>query len=174
MKVEDVVLEQIQRLRVIWPTLNAKQAITQEIHDSVMRHSAKLTEEDVRKGFDIVIESSPSRGWPPGPHEVIGCILRAAGDRRSGSVIEREKVVPQREVVGRQCTKCGGPVNLLRSERLIHCQSCNVVQVFDGHFRDVRYRLYVDELDKVVVRRAPASVVASSDGDDAIEWGQDG
>lgn len=83
-QIESAVGEQIQRLRVLWPVLNSRDQHTQEIVAAVMRHAHRITADDVRAGFDEAIEGAPTSGWPPGPHEVIGCVL-AARERRVGS-----------------------------------------------------------------------------------------
>jgi hypothetical protein len=83
MTVRDSVREQITRLRVLWPVLNQKPEVTQEIENAVMRYESRLMNTDVERGFDSVIESAPTTGWPPGPSEIVGCVLRAVSDRRN-------------------------------------------------------------------------------------------
>lgn len=75
--------EQIARLRVLWPVLNQRPEHTQEIVKAVIRHEHKLVPGDVETGFSNAIENAPTNGWPPGPHEVLGCIIKAAQTRKA-------------------------------------------------------------------------------------------
>lgn len=77
--------EQIARLRVLWPVLNSRPEHTQEIVKAVIRHEHKLSVADVTVGFSNAIENAPTTGWPPGPHEVLGCIIKAAEVRKATS-----------------------------------------------------------------------------------------
>lgn len=87
--VADAIAEQIMRLRVLWPVLNSRTEHTQEIVRALDRHAQRLTCEDVQVGFSDAIENTPTNSWPPGPHEVLGCVLQAARNRR-------ERIAPQR------------------------------------------------------------------------------
>jgi hypothetical protein len=78
---EAAIGEQIQRLRVLWPVLNGRQKHTQEIESAIRRNARKLTADDVTQGFSDAIEASPTTGWPPGPHEVLGCVMARAHTR---------------------------------------------------------------------------------------------
>jgi hypothetical protein len=73
--------EQITRLRVLWPVLNSRPEHTQEIERAVTRHERKLTADDVTQGFSDAIEACPTTGWPPGPHEILGCVMARAHTR---------------------------------------------------------------------------------------------
>lgn len=75
--------EQIARLRVLWPVLNQRPEHTQEIVKAIARHEHKLAVDDVVVGFSNAIENAPTNGWPPGPHEVLGCIIKAAEVRKA-------------------------------------------------------------------------------------------
>lgn len=75
-------LAEFPRLRALWPVLETKPEHLAEIGKAVMRHESRLTPEDVSHGFDQVIQQSPTTSWPPGPHEVLGCILRERDARR--------------------------------------------------------------------------------------------
>lgn len=88
--IESAVGEQMERLRVLWPVLNSRDQHTQEITAAVLRHAHRLKPEDVQAGFSEAIEGAPTNGWPPGPHEVIGCVL-AARERRVGSQHSRRR-----------------------------------------------------------------------------------
>lgn len=78
---EHAIGEQIDRLRVLWPVLNSRQEHTQEIENAIRRKAPKLTADDVIQGFDDAIEAAPTTGWPPGPHEVLGCVMARAHTR---------------------------------------------------------------------------------------------
>jgi hypothetical protein len=78
MAFEHAIGEQITRLRVLWPVLNGRQEHTQEIERAIRRKASKLTADDVVRGFDDAIEAAPTTGWPPGPHEVLGCVMARA------------------------------------------------------------------------------------------------
>jgi hypothetical protein len=82
MNIRDSLREQITRLRVLWPVLNTRPEVTAEIEQAVMRYEPRLVDADIQRGFDTVIELSPTSGWPPGPSEIVGCVLQAASDRR--------------------------------------------------------------------------------------------
>jgi hypothetical protein len=81
MAFEHAIGEQITRLRVLWPVLNGRQEHTQEIERAIRRKASKLTADDVVRGFDDAIEAAPTTGWPPGPHEILGCVMARAHTR---------------------------------------------------------------------------------------------
>lgn len=82
---EAAVGDQIHRLRVLWPVLNTRQEHTQEIEHAINRNAKRLTADDVTHGFSDAIEACPTTGWPPGPHEILGCVMARAHSRRAGS-----------------------------------------------------------------------------------------
>jgi len=73
--IRTAILAEFPRLRALWPVLESKPEHLAEIGKAVMRHESRITPEDVSHGFDRVIQESPTTSWPPGPHEVLGCIL---------------------------------------------------------------------------------------------------
>jgi hypothetical protein len=81
--IRDEAAEQLARLRVLWPVLNQRPEHTQEIVKAVIRHEHKLAVDDVVAGFSNAIENAPTNGWPPGPHEVLDSILKAAQTRKA-------------------------------------------------------------------------------------------
>jgi hypothetical protein len=81
--IESATAEQIARLRVLWPVLNSRPEHTQEIVQAVMRNRRRLVPQDIAYGFSDAIERQPTSGWPPGPHEILGCVLKAAEVRRA-------------------------------------------------------------------------------------------
>lgn len=89
----DTAAEQIARLRVLWPVLNARPEHTQEIIASIRRHASRLTHEDVEVGFSLAIENAPTNGWPPGPHEILGSVLKAAETRRAVNAPQPKRYV---------------------------------------------------------------------------------
>jgi hypothetical protein len=80
----DEVAAQIGRLASLWPALKTRREHVHEIESALMRHQSRLTAGDVTHGFDEVIANSPTTGWPPGPHEVLGCVLQARVRRVNG------------------------------------------------------------------------------------------
>lgn len=81
--IESATAEQIARLRVLWPVLNSRPEHTQEIMQAIVRNRGRLKPEDIEGGFSDAIERQPTTGWPPGPHEILGCVLKAAEVRRA-------------------------------------------------------------------------------------------
>lgn len=77
--------EQITRLRVLWPVLNSRPEHTKEIESAITRHARRLTPEDVAQGFSDAIEAAPTTGWPPGPHEILGCVMARSHTRKLDS-----------------------------------------------------------------------------------------
>lgn len=75
--------DQIARLRVLWPVLNSREEHLAEIENALARHAHRLHADDVTAGFSTAIENAPTAGWPPGPHEILGCVLKAAETRRA-------------------------------------------------------------------------------------------
>jgi len=75
------------RLTEVWPALAKRDALRNEIGESIMRHALDLQPQDLDAGITTLIEQSPtvtSSGWitaPPGVHEVVGCILTAKRER---------------------------------------------------------------------------------------------
>lgn len=147
---DDVITEQVQRLRVLWPALNAKPEVTDEIRRAIMRHEAKLDPSDVVTGFDMVISESPTSGWPPGPHEIVGCVMRASALRRMDA--PAPQYPPRTELVNQQCSKCGGAVALIPNERVIYCGACNLVQSLGSVAGRPRYHLEWNEMQALPVR----------------------
>jgi len=147
---DDVITEQVQRLRVLWPALNGRPEVTDEIRRAIMRHEGKLNASDVVTGFDTVISDSPTSGWPPGPHEILGCIMRASATRRMDA--PAPQYPPRTELVNQQCSKCGGAVALIPNERVIYCGACNLVQRLGSIAGRPRYHLEYHELQSLPVR----------------------
>lgn len=78
------VREGITRLVGVWPTLARRDALRQEIGHAIMRHAERIDPVDIRQGLDDLIARARAQqddggpAAPPGPHEVVGCILSAA------------------------------------------------------------------------------------------------
>jgi hypothetical protein len=89
----DTAAEQIARLRVLWPVLNSRPEHTQEIISAIRRHASRLTCDDVETGFSFAIENAPTNGWPPGPHEILGSVLKAAETRRAVNAPQPKRYV---------------------------------------------------------------------------------
>ncbi len=77
----------IGRMAGVWPALARRDAMRQEIGNAVMRHADKLQPDDLARGMDELlarargVQDDGGPASPPGPHEVVGCILRAKDER---------------------------------------------------------------------------------------------
>ena len=77
----------LSRLTDVWPALAKRDALRNEMGESIMRHALDLQPQDLDAGLTTLIEQSPTvtaSGWitaPPGVHEVVGCILTAKRER---------------------------------------------------------------------------------------------
>ena len=77
----------VKRMQSVWPRVQTTPGLKAEMVASVMRHAGKLEPADLAAGVDSLIESRPAAqdtGWaaaPPGPHEVVGCLLTARATR---------------------------------------------------------------------------------------------
>lgn len=77
----------VTRLAGAYKQLRRDELMRDEIGQALMRHADKLTTLDLYAGCTTLIESLPSRSndggpaTPPGPHEVMGCVLQARRDR---------------------------------------------------------------------------------------------
>jgi len=83
----DELATQVGRLQSLWPALKTRHDHRQEIERAVLRHQSRLTVSDVTHGFDEVIAACPTSGWPPGPHEVLGCVMSARLRRVNGEMV---------------------------------------------------------------------------------------
>ena len=151
--------EQLTRLENLWPTLKKKPEVMDEIRQAILRQERRITALDISQGFDAVIEKSPTSGWPPGPHEVMGCILFASGQRLISSKSDRDTPSGLPQVAGRYCTRCEQPVKLLASDRFIYCDECNLVQVFTRTANEIRHRLEWHEVDEVPIVHRSADTI---------------
>ena len=81
------VRESVDRLAGVYTRLRKADELRQEIGQALMRHAEKLEGADLHTGVTALIESMPTRqrdggpSAPPGPHEVVGCILTARNAR---------------------------------------------------------------------------------------------
>ena len=77
----------ITRMTGVWTRLKSNDELRQEIGHAIMRHADRLEPDDLREGVDAVMMNTRAQqrdggpAVPPGPHEIIGCIL-AARERR--------------------------------------------------------------------------------------------
>ena len=73
----------VDRLAGVYARLRKADELRQEIGQALMRHAERLEVADLYAGTTALIESMPTRqadggpSSPPGPHEVVGCILTA-------------------------------------------------------------------------------------------------
>lgn len=144
------VKDALRRLESIWPVLRNRREQVKEIGDGLWRHRARLTPASMAKGIDLLLETTPAIGYPPGPSEVIGCVLMAAGKPEQRKEPERE--LPRTEVVGRQCEQCGSPVELFPPERVLICVGCNTLQKVSTLTGQPRYYLSWAEVRDISTR----------------------
>jgi hypothetical protein len=77
------VRETVERLAGVYARLRKTDELRQEIGHALMRHADRLEVADLYAGTTALIESMPTRqadggpSSPPGPHEVVGCVLTA-------------------------------------------------------------------------------------------------
>lgn len=139
------VRQALERVAVVWPLLSSRDAMRQEIGESIMGYSEVLEPSDLDAGVSLLIKMHPTAAkdggpaWPPGPNEVTGCVLKARQERleRAPRPPEEERVGP-REVIGRHCHRCKSALLYLPPERLLYCDGCRSVQVIErseGHMR---------------------------------------
>ena len=73
----------VDRLAGVYARLRKADELRQEIGQALMRHAERLDVADLDAGTTALIESLPTRASdggpasPPGPHEVVGCVLTA-------------------------------------------------------------------------------------------------
>ena len=79
----------VDRLAGVYARLRKADELRQEIGQALMRHAERLDVADLHAGITALIESLPTRASdggpasPPGPHEVVGCVLTAHRARLS-------------------------------------------------------------------------------------------
>lgn len=77
------VRDTVDRLAGVYARLRKADELRQEIGQALMRHAERLDVADLHAGTTTLIESLPTRASdggpasPPGPHEVVGCVLIA-------------------------------------------------------------------------------------------------
>lgn len=81
------VRDTVDRLAGVYARLRKADEVRQEIGQALMRHAERLDVADLHAGTTALIESLPTRASdggpasPPGPHEVVGCVLTARRQR---------------------------------------------------------------------------------------------
>lgn len=94
----------VYRMIGVWPGLRRREELQREIGTAVMRHAHRLTVADITKGMDALVSRARTQqddggpAAPPGPHEVVGCILSAARARELSDTTAAPASLP-REVV---------------------------------------------------------------------------
>ena len=90
----------VKRVQSVWPRVQTTPGLKAEMVAAVMRHAGKLEPADLAAGVDSLIESRPAAqdtGWaaaPPGPHEVVGCLLTARVTRMQNAPAVRTSLAP--------------------------------------------------------------------------------
>lgn len=125
----------IQRVAGVWPTLRKRDTMRDEIGRAIMAHADRLEVSDLDAGVDTLIRTARAQqddggpASPPGPGEVLGCILAARRDRLAGergSATERDTSAQDS---GRTCRRpnCGAVLMWLPSEGAHYCDGCRTV-----------------------------------------------
>lgn len=80
---EQNVRDTVERLAGVYHRMRKADELRQEIGQALMRHADHIEVADLYAGSNALIESLPTRqadggpSSPPGPHEVVGCVLTA-------------------------------------------------------------------------------------------------
>lgn len=125
----------IQRIAGVWPSLRKRDTMRDEIGRGIMAYADRLEPADLDTGVDMLIRTARAQqddggpASPPGPGEVLGCILAARRDRLAGvrgSAAERDTSAKD---TARACRRsgCGAPLMWLPSEAAHYCDKCRTV-----------------------------------------------
>jgi hypothetical protein len=125
----------IQRLVGVWPTLRKRDTMRDEIGRAVMAHADRLMPGDLDAGVDMLIRTARAQqddggpASPPGPGEVLGCILAARRDRLAGTTPSAADRDTSAKDTGRTCRRsgCGDILMWLPSEGAYYCDKCRTV-----------------------------------------------
>ena len=104
----------VKRMQSVWPRVQTTPGLKAEMVAAVMRHAGKLEPADLSAGVDSLIESRPAAqdtGWaaaPPGPHEVVGCLLTARVARMQNAPAVRTSLAQGTRDKMRQGNVCAG------------------------------------------------------------------
>ena len=117
---EQNVRDTVDRLAGVYTRLRKADELRQEIGNALMRHAERIEVADLSAGCTALIESMPTRqadggpSSPPGPHEVVGCVLTAQRERMRDAPAIRQTLAQSTRDKVRQ----GLPVT--RDEALAH------------------------------------------------------
>lgn len=130
------VRDTVQRLAGVWPTLRKRDTLRDEIGRSLMRHADNLDPVDLDEGVAMLVQTARVQqddggpAAPPGPGEVLGCVLSARRARvmaARGPAAERPTSA---QVSTRTCRRTGcdaRPMMYLPSEGAHYCEGCRTV-----------------------------------------------
>ena len=139
------VRDTVQRLAGVWPTLRKRDTLRDEIGRALMRHADNLEAADLDEGVTLLVQTARVQqddggpAAPPGPGEVLGCVLSAKRQREAD---ERDKVraedwgttstkrAPSVEVSQRPCSHrggCGRRLVYLVPAGAYYCEGCRTV-----------------------------------------------
>lgn len=129
------VRDTVQRLSGVWPTLRKRDTLRDEIGQALMRHADNLEATDLDEGVTLLVQTARVQqddggpAAPPGPGEVLGCVLSAKRARvmaARGPAADRPTSVRD---AGRTCRRggCGSPMMYLPSEGAYYCDGCRTV-----------------------------------------------
>lgn len=129
------VRDTVQRIAGVWPTLRKRDTLRDEIGRALMRHADTLDPVDLDEGVALLVQTARVQqddggpAAPPGPGEVLGCVLTAKRQRvmaARGPAADRPTSVQDG---GRTCRRsgCGAPMMYLPSEGAYYCDGCRTV-----------------------------------------------
>lgn len=130
------VRDTVQRLAGVWPTLRKRDTLRDEIGRALMRHADNLDPADLDEGVTLLVQTARVQqddggpAAPPGPGEVLGCVLSARRARVSaarGPAADRPTSVQD---TTNTCTRngCGHALMYLPSEGAYYCDGCRTVR----------------------------------------------
>jgi len=129
------VRDTVARIAAVWPRLASDKhyGLRQEIGGAIMRHADALDLSDLEEGVAMLISSARAQqddggpAAPPGPHEVLGCVLAAKrarlADARGGAATRDTSA----RVTALDCRRasCKGSLMWLPVEGMHYCRDCN-------------------------------------------------
>ena len=139
------VRDTVQRLVGVWPTLRKRDTLRDEIGRALMRHADTLEAADLDNGVSLLVQTARVQqddggpAAPPGPGEVLGCVLSAKRARVSserdkmraedwgGKSVKRAPSVEQSQRICRHRGGCGRMMLYLVPESAYYCEGCRTV-----------------------------------------------
>jgi len=86
----------LQRLATIWGRIGRNHELRQEMGRAVMRYAERLEVADLNAGVEDLIATAKLQAYdggpatPPGPSELVGCVLKARDRRQRRAITPRQ------------------------------------------------------------------------------------